>query len=149
MKIALIQDNVVVSIVDATDDTIAEISAKYQNAIDITDFNPMPDVGWILRGNQLIGNGKHEKSKDMRITRIAFRNRFTHDEHELIYEAKLSDVDLQIMHDNLLVSDFVDLSDQKTIKDIKELAKLKLISNNRADNILNEIPKDHERYTKP
>lgn len=54
MKVALVRENIVQRIQEIkTEEEYLEISKSYQCAIDITNANPMPQLGWILDGNHL------------------------------------------------------------------------------------------------
>lgn len=52
-KYALINDNVVTSIVDYDSDLLSEILSNNNSVIDITDMSTPPSVGWVLNGNKL------------------------------------------------------------------------------------------------
>jgi hypothetical protein len=56
MKVALINENRVSSILDIQDDQYSSLASLNELVIDISDISPLPNVGWMLVGNTLVGN---------------------------------------------------------------------------------------------
>lgn len=52
-KYALVNNNIVSSVVDVEDDDVRSLSDNNQMVIDITDVSPQPKSNWILNGNSL------------------------------------------------------------------------------------------------
>ena len=52
-KYALINNNVVTSVVDHDEDFVSDLSSVNESVIDITDSVPMPTPGFVLNGNKL------------------------------------------------------------------------------------------------
>lgn len=54
MLAAFIKDNKVVLVQDVNDQQYSAMMKDYQAGIDITNFNPTPGVGWLMRGSRLV-----------------------------------------------------------------------------------------------
>ena len=146
MLCALVQNNVVVSIVTIPDDggiSYAQTSQGYQAAIDITATLPQPQVGWTFDGANLISNG----TNTTKITKLAFRERFTIAEMTGIYATMPTNFTLQAMIANQQVATFVDLSRSDTIAGVGYLVSIGLITQDRATAILTTPPTAVEVYT--
>lgn len=52
-KYALINKNLVTSIIESNDLDFSEYSKNNELIIDITDLNPLPQINWVLNGNKL------------------------------------------------------------------------------------------------
>jgi hypothetical protein len=53
MKHAILDNNVVVEIVDISEDEIHDVARNVQMLISIDDMTPQPGIGWVLDGNRL------------------------------------------------------------------------------------------------
>jgi hypothetical protein len=51
---ALIRNGYVVEIKTLTQEEYHVLIKLYDNIVDVTNMNPIPEVGWVLRGNQII-----------------------------------------------------------------------------------------------
>jgi hypothetical protein len=143
MKLALIQNNIVRAIVDCTEEESVEYAKQYDATVDITDILPQPQVGWLLVGNHLVTNGTNGP---IRITRLAFRQRFTFQELCAIESASLTNIYVQVLKENLNVSTYVDLTRADTIAGMGLLASLGLITAERVTQILTVAPQEHEKF---
>ena len=145
MILALVQANVVVEIVTDDPSNYAAYSV-YQAAIDITDTVPQPQVGWTFDGSKLKSNG----TVDMKITRIAFRERFTQTELLTVLGAIAAggtvSLILQMMQQNVEQSTFIDLARSDTQAGVQELVTLGLLTQQRATIILTTPPTAIEVY---
>jgi hypothetical protein len=143
VRLALIKNNTVKQVVDCTEDEAAGYAAQFDSIVDITDLLPQPQVGWFLDGNKLVTNGT---SGPIKITKLAFRQRFTMTELINIELATASNPILQVLKDNLSVSKYIDLTRDDTISGVGLLQSLGLITSERATTILTAIPAEHEKY---
>jgi hypothetical protein len=51
---ALIRNGYVLEIKDLTQEEYRVLIKTYDNIVDITDLNPIPEIGWVLSGNKII-----------------------------------------------------------------------------------------------
>lgn len=99
-------------------------------------------------------------SPDRRITKLAFRKRFTSDEKTALELAALHNTALAVTHpSNLLAASlrasmadqrdatFVDLERQDTRSGVQALESVALLASGRAAVILDSPVQEHERYT--
>lgn len=146
MLAAIVDDNVVISIQTIPDDggvSYSALSHQHQAVIDIGTMVPSPAIGWTFDGANLISNG----ATSMKITKLAFRNRFTIAEMTGIYATMQSNYTLQAMQGNLAVATFIDLSRADTIAGVGYLVSLGIITPARANAILTTPPSAIEVYT--
>ena len=96
--------------------------------------------------NVLFDNGTHKvesvgvpatPTPDSKITRLAFRNRFTFAEKVAIETAAKTDVEVKVLLDDQSAATFIDLSRSDTIGGLDLLASKTLITLARKDEILN------------
>lgn len=146
MLAALIRDNTVVEIRTINESDLETYNTSYQNVIVIDDLNPKPNVGWKLEGNTLTANGVDPYANELRITKLAFRNRLTTAELFNLYTQLNTNVMLRIIQDNLNVATFVDLSRPDTIAAVQYLVSLGILTSDRAVTVLTTLPTDIERY---
>jgi hypothetical protein len=71
-----------------------------------------------------------------RVTKLAFRNRFTPAEKAALYTAAKTSVDIQIYLDDVNAATFIDLQRTDTRASVHALESLGLIAAGRADQIL-------------
>jgi len=143
---ALVKDNVVVEVKDLTDIEQEYLGRQYQNLIDISSLYPAPTAGWLLQGNTLVPYPGWANTST-KITKLAYRQRFTMGEMIGIYTAKASNMILQIIMDNMSISTYVDLLRTETINGTMYLVSLGLITADRANAILTTPPRVDELYT--
>lgn len=144
MKLALIKNNTVKSIVDVSTEEEAQSYANTNEAIiDITDISPQPQVGWFLSGNKLITNGT---SGPIKITKLGMRRRFTFTELCALETAATSVIQVKVLLNNLMVATFVDLTRSDTIAGLGLLVSLGLLTTDRMTQILNNPLTDDEKY---
>lgn len=148
MKLALILENIVVSVTDVeTEEQVQALAAVHSTVVDITEQRPQPEAGWVFNGNTLVP-GPNSTTPPLKITRLAFRNRFTSAEKGALYTvaATSQGVGLRIYLDDLASSTYVDLSRPDTIASVNYLATIGLITSQRAQEILTTPLTALERY---
>jgi hypothetical protein len=144
MTIAIVQEWVVDDIVQIDESEYPNYAKKCTIAIDIDNLNPKPEVGWIFTGNALVPPTGYKPS--MKITKLSFRERFTLQEMVALQVAKQNNPTLQVMGDNIVVATYIDLSRPDTIQGVELLVSLGLLTQDRANQILNTIPTSVELY---
>lgn len=153
MIVALVNNNVVTASPITITDPSVDGGAAYQAlaqinqlVVDITDLSPQPQTGWTLHGGQLVTNGVNTT----RITKLAFRERFTPTELiGIIAASQLQNTEgyiLQILLGNQIVATYVDLSRSDTIAGLQELVSFSLLSTDRMAQILTTPPVASEIY---
>jgi hypothetical protein len=143
MRLALIDNNIVRSVVDADELESSIYALEHDSVVDVTGMTPEPQAGWLLVNNQLVSNGT---SGPIRITKLAFRQRFTFSELCAIETAAESNVYVKVLKENLIVSTYVDLTRADTIAGMSLLASLGLITAERTTQILTAPVQEHEKY---
>ncbi len=86
--------------------------------------------------------------ENYRITKLAFRNRFTFMEKVLIETEAQVDVQVKVVMDDQREATFIDLKREDTIQGVYLLVSKKLITPQRAEEILNNPIQDEERPEK-
>ena len=144
MLCALVDDNVVVKIEDLDDINYKIAAHLYQAAIDISEMEPQPQVGWTFDGANLVSNGL----SSMIITKLAMLQRFTVPERIAILTYVNSNPASvpAILMQNIMVATFVDLTRPDTQAGINYLVSFGLITSGRATAILTTPPTAIEIY---
>lgn len=149
MKLALLKEFQVVDIIDIDvndEDLIKEYSSKYQ-IIDVTNFNPYPEVGWVFDGSNIVPKtGMGVPPPKRLISKLAFRQRITLEEKIAIYTAKKTNVILEVFLDDLAASQYVDLGRGDTRNGVLFLAQKGILTMKRALEILDNPIIEQERY---
>lgn len=104
-------------------------------------FRYMTPAGWAY-GFYVVANSPEA----MKITNLAFENRFTRDERKSIRRAALTDEDVQDFMSLAAKATHIDLSLQQTIDSLNALEQMGLIGEGRAVEILSPPVNDDERY---
>lgn len=147
MKYAIINENKVTSIVDLfTEEEVIDYTKKNQLCYLIDDLADQNVIGYDFVDNTLKDLSGNLVKQKMRMTRLAFRNRFTTNELVALYTAMQSNIMLQIINDNLLAATFIDLNRAETINAVYYIASLGVITNTRAGVILTTTPSELEVY---
>ena len=144
MMLAIVNEWVVTNIVTIDESDFQKYSNNCQIAIHIDGIYPQPQIGWTFDGRLL--NPPAGFTPSMKITRLAFRERFTFPELVAIQTAQASNPALQVLEGNLSASTFIDLTRADTIQGVGLLASLGLITPTRANTILTTIPTAIELY---
>lgn len=144
MILALIRNGVVAQVVTAnSDEEVNAYSVSADAAIDITNMNPQPVVGWLFDGVRLTG-----PAVSMKITKLAMLQRFTVPERLgiLTYvNANPASVPALLVQ-NIMVATFVDLLRPDTIAGINYLVSFGLLTSDRPAVILTTPPTQLENY---
>lgn len=146
MIFAFINDNIVKEIISVSDfSEIAMKAREFQHVIDITESIPQPSVGWLFQDGSLKNPSGDNYKK---ITKLAFRNRFTPTEKATLYTvaATPQGLALKIYLDDMSVASFIDLSRTDTIASLQYLVSLGLLTQDRMNTILNAEIQEHELY---
>ena len=150
MILAIVNNNTVNAIVSIPDggSQAMPYPQAYQVAIDITNTNPMPHIGWVLTSDgRLVDPNPVDSS--MWITKLAMLQRFTVPERLAIlaYVGSNPVSVPAILMQNIMVTTYVDLQRPDTIAGINYLANpLTLLTSDRATQILTTTPTDQELY---
>lgn len=145
MQHAIIQNQKVVSVLDLlTDDAVQSIARTYEQVINVEGMSPMPLIGW----NYVNGVFFADVEQSKKITRLAFRNRFTSQEKLNLYGALSTPqgVMLKIYLDDLALASYVDLERADTIAGVQLLEQIGIIGTGRSEVILNTPISDVEKF---
>ena len=134
MTIAVVNNNVVTSIVAVDESAYAQYATNAQAAIQIDAMVPQPQVGWLFDGANL--NPPPSATVSVKITKLAFRNRFTFSELVAIQAASQTSMVIQVLQGNLAVATYIDLVRADTIAAINMLVGAGLLTSTRANTIL-------------
>lgn len=144
MRIAFVRNNEVIDVKEISEEELQQIAASYHAVVDVTGFDPMPQIGWLLVGNKLVS--VEPSSPSMKITKLALRQRFTIGELTAIYAAMETTPIIKILMDNLNVATFIDLTRADTAGGINVLVSYGLLTSERAVAILTTVPSASEKY---
>lgn len=151
MKYALVRNGIVEQILeDLTNEQILEYSSHYENIVDVTNYAIIPDVGWLFNGSSIVPPPGVVARSSMKITRLAFLNRFT--------DLEVAAIETFAVQNNAYgaalrgalrkqsVSNYMDLERIDTIVGVSNLVALGLITQQRATVILTTPPTELEKY---
>lgn len=148
--IALIKNGIVEEIKDMTNEEIIEASSGgYSNIVDITNYIPYPSVGWNFDGINFSAPAGSNQAPDMKITKLAMITRLDPEIAAIVAFSRGSGayniaVDVALIKQSLAT--YIDLSLDATITGLNNLVLLGLLTQERADIILNTVPAESERY---
>lgn len=135
-------ENTVVGLVEnPSDEQLQTIAGIYALALDVTDYQPPPQLGWSFNGQVIVGTSPSKK-----ITKLAMRQRFTVNEMLAMMEAANTTPIVKYLMDNLSLATFVDLSRPDTQAGVALLVQLQLLTQERATVILTTPPTALEIY---
>lgn len=152
MRYALVKDNKIVNIIEATPEFIQSIAFEWQHIEPLdTDGEKLADIGWDCINGVIIHPGVPAGPEpDFRITRLAFLSRFTDEEAIAIELASVgSTVQAAAMRRYLAkvnAAMFIDLKRDDTRAGVLSLEAAGLIGNGRALQILDTVPTAEEVY---
>lgn len=143
MLCALIQNDLVVGVVDLSDDEINLFNPHYEQIVDVSNLMPVPQIGWAFTGSTIVGTNVSKK-----ITRLAMNQRFTTGEMLglLTYINTNPTSIVALLLQRLQMSTYVDLARSDTQAGIGVLVSLGLLTSDRANTILTTIPMPIEVY---
>lgn len=148
--IALIKNGIVEEIKEMTNEEIIEASSGgYSNIVDITNYIPYPSIGWNFDGVKFLAPYGSSQVSDMRITKLAMITRLDPEIAGIVSFSRGSGVyniavDVALRKQSLAT--YIDLSLDATINGLHNLVLLGLLTQERADIILNTVPAESERY---
>lgn len=159
MLCALVKDDTVVDIKVLSASELAVVATQYQNVFNLANQLEV-QIGWVLYGGNLVpaagwvfSDGAYTPNPSMgiaslKITRLAFRNRFTSAEKAAIYTvaATPQGIGLKIYLDDLSSSTYIDLVRPDTIGGIQQLAALGIIAAERVAVILSTTVRSTELF---
>lgn len=127
----------------------------FPGAIDVTDMDPRPSSRWTYDG-EAFAPPTEEAAADRRVTRLAFRNRFTQAELVALELASIDNpagtaeqrqqaASLRVMLANLQAATFIDLDRADTRTGVLQLEQAGLLGAGRALAILDAPVQDVER----
>lgn len=146
MLCALVESGYVTEIKELDADQINELSPKYEFISDITDMNPMPEVGWHFDGMTFTPGEGQSATPTKKITRLAMRERFTFAELCAIHTTAKTNVYVEVLMNNLQVALYVDLNRPDTASGLGLLVQLGLLTQERMNQILTTPVAESERY---
>jgi len=148
MLCALLSNNIVIEVRDMSEDDLSTPNAAnhWSQAVDVTNDNPTPGVGWIFNGSKIMPPDGITAKKSMVLTKLALRQRMTLPELIAIYTARSTNPVISILLDNLASASFIDLERSDTISGTMYLASQGLITLQRAQEILTTPPTATELY---
>lgn len=135
-------ENIVVGLVDnPSDEQLQAITGIFALALDVTEQQPPPQLGWAFNGQAIVGTSPSKK-----ITKLAMRQRFTVNEMLAMMEAANTTPIVKYLMDNLALATFVDLSRPDTQAGVALMVQLQLLTQERATAILTTPPTSMEIY---
>lgn len=144
MLCAIINNNVIEQIKELTEEQYVEQARTCQLIMDISNENPTPLVGWQFNGNSIVVPAGYRPS--VKITRLAFFNRFTNQELATFYSVAAQNVAYQILRDKLMMATFIDLNREDTGQALDYLVMANIITAQRKTEILTTTPTAIEQY---
>lgn len=144
-----IRDNIVVAVLNIdSDEEYQSYSSRFQNLIDVSGQIPQPKLGWHLKGNAIVES--LDSAIPCKITKLAFRSRFTQAEkagmEAFAAQSNAYAYALRAAMGDQRDATFIDLSRQDTISGISQLVSMGLLTEIRANEILNNPVTEVERY---
>lgn len=147
MKYALINENKVTSIVELeTEEDVVKYSQLNQLCYSLDNLSDQNVLGYDFVDNTLKDLSGNLVKQKMRLTRLAFRTRFTSSELVALYTAMQGNIMLQIINDNLLAATYIDLNRTETINAVYYISSLGVVTMERAQVILTTLPNELEVY---
>lgn len=95
-----------------------------------------PDFDISRMDEYRIIDGRVVLMANRKLTRLAFRRRFTQAERESIYTAASTQPAIQVFLDDIMVAEFVDLDDPGLISGVQQLEAVGLLASGRALEVL-------------
>ena len=162
MIFALIKNNIVENIAVADQEWADTILTDWQYVIDITDVTPQPGPLWSYDGHAFEPDppppAPPPEPINWKITRLAFRNRFTSSEKVAVELGCLDNPEgtlqqrqqaamLRSMQKDVDAAVYIDLKNQDTRNGVQALETAGLLASGRALQILDTNPIRIEVYT--
>lgn len=140
------------TVADADEITSEEL-ARYQNVVDVTRYDPVPQVGWTSRDGGvtfLTPNGESAMLSKRVITKYAYRLRMTLPE-KIAFEDVYVNSDhplnryIRVLYNDFLIGGNVGLDDPEVIEGTYLLELAGIIVPGRADEIISAPIQDWEK----
>lgn len=144
ISVAIIDDFAVSQTLQIDDSQFSALAAQHQLIVDISTANPVPQVGWVFNGSQIVAPPGYNPT--IKLTKLKFRLRFTVPELVGVFMASASNPMLQLLLSNQAIADYVDLLDPVTIAGVGYIESLGLITADRMNAILTTPPTADELY---
>lgn len=158
MRYALINNGLVVNVIEADEDFIAGLQGY-----DAAHPSEEAGTGWAWNGSGFVPPAQEEEAPPAadlgtRITRLAFRNRFTAAEKVALELASLDDpaatmaarqqaAAVRVYLQDVAASTFIDLASDKTVSGVQALEAGGLLAPGRAAEIIGAPVTSDEQYT--
>jgi len=160
MQYALIKNNVVENIAVGDEDWATAIASDWQFVVDVTDMVSLPGLNWTYNGSTFtapvyIPDPIVPVDINWKITKFAFRSRFTLSEKVAIELASLDNPTgtqeqrtrsamVRTIQKDVDAATYIDLKNQDTRTGVQALETAGLISVGRSNQILNVEPTINE-----
>jgi len=135
------ENNSVIAVMELQEYQIQELSKIFPLVVDISHDNPTPKVGWVFDGSRIINPNPYK-----RITKLAFRQRFTVPEMIGIINAMNTNPVVRVLQENMNVATYVDLDRSDTIAGVQYLYSQGLLTLERMTAILTNPIQEYEEY---
>lgn len=164
MQFALIKNNTVENIAEADAEWAQAVSADWQYVVDLTGITPQPGIGWGFNGTDFTEPAPTPPGPippvviNWKITRFAFRNRFTSAEKVAVEMACLDNPSetqeqrqqsamLRSMQKDVEAATYIDLKNQDTRNGVQAMETAGLLTAGRATQILDTPPTPSENWS--
>jgi hypothetical protein len=163
MQYALIQNNVVANIAEADAEWAQAVAADWQYVVDLTGITPKPGIGWSFNGTSFTApvvppEPAPPVETDWKITRFAFRARFTSAEKVAVelgcldnpsgtQEQRAQSAMLRSMQKDVEAATYIDLKNQDTCNGVQAMETAGLLLAGRATQILDTPPTRNEVWS--
>lgn len=141
MRLAHIENGIVTNI------SLGEIEATqqaYPNQIIVETSEGQ--IGWFYGDGIFTPPNEKVEEPKTKITRLAFRNRFSLEEKTLLYTTAKTNIQIQIYLDDVNAATYIDLSRPDTRFGVITLENIGIIAPGRAAQILDTPAQTHELY---
>lgn len=134
MRYATIESGRVVAISELAGEVIQSDMVAISEGVTV-------EIGYLFDGtNYTAPTPAPAPTHRTRLTRLEFRNLFTQAEKQALYTAAQSSVDVQIYLDDVNAAQYIETTDQTTIDGLNALATAGILTQARADEILEGMP---------
>lgn len=146
--LAIIRDGRVDNVILADD---------WPDSVDVTDMNPRPSIGWAYDGQVFTPVERQQEPQPRKITRLAFRQRFTQAEMVALEIAGLDDptapmqqrqlaASVRVMQRQVSDATYIDLDRPDTRAGVQQLEAVGILAPGRALEILDAPIQPSEEY---
>lgn len=143
-------------IIDGVVDSVI-LADSWEGAVDVTDMNPRPSIGWAYDGQAFTPAERQQEQQPRKITRLAFRQRFTQAEMVALEIAGLDDplapmqqrqlaASVRVMQRQVSDATYIDLDRPDTRAGVQQLEAVGILAPGRALEILDAPIQPSEEY---